>query len=305
MVELFMQPGGASLTSNHWLDACCFQTYQFISLLHTTTGLSWALTLPLTAFVIRTVFVTPLLLYSRRHRNRGAAIKPLVAAWGPILQHRVYKENAQLGPVACQKLFVQSFNDKRKELNSAFNVTNEAAWVPLLQLPVWLLAVETVRKMCGTRDGLLGLVAKNFRTNEGASETGEGISSALSVPIETGFQDGGALWFSNLLAPDPLLILPFMLSATIFANIALSQRQAAMQGLEPSKFGTRVTRVFQLVALAAGPATLQVPSAILVYWISSTTLAIAQNAIIDKALPRPLTVSLCKPVNKSYLAGRL
>ena len=40
-----------------------------------------------------------------------------------------------------------------------------------------------------------------------------------SVPLEDSLSTGGALWFSDLLAPDPFFILPTILSSAMFASI--------------------------------------------------------------------------------------
>ena len=283
-------------TLSSTIDACCSATHDTLIALHDATGLSWALTLPLAALLVRTTFVLPLDIWSRRNRNKTVLARPLLSAWRPIIQKRIYQENSQYGPHVTHKLFLQAMRSKRKELYGRLGIRTSAGYAPLLQLPVFLIAVETIRRMCGTSEGLLGLLAKSVSSGDAPMLDGEGapaVDAAIQVVdtnIEPSMATEGALWFPNLLSADPQLVLPFALSAALFTNIHLNKRQLAREGIEPSKWSERFTRSLQLVALAIGPATLSVPSALLVYWLSSSTSAIAVNLMLAKTMPRPLSV---------------
>ena len=274
------------------LDGCYVQTSEAMIALHSTTGLPWVLTLPLAALILRTLFVVPLELWARKHQNMATQTRPLQSAWSPIIQAKVRRENHNLPIDTQRKLALVQQRAKRKELYKSLGIKTYPAFAPLLQLPVWLIAIETVRRMCGTREGLLGLVTRTFTDTEGATD---GTGQVLSVvPVEPSLAFEGALWFPDLLVPDPQIALPFVLSALLFTNVTLGQRQQRSAGIEPTKWSTRITRIVKILALAVGPATLAMPSAVHVYWISSSASAILQHAMIRRLMPRPPTASPCK-----------
>lgn len=153
--------------------------------------------------------------------------------------------------------------------------------LPLVQLPVWLTAIEAVRAMCGAKSGLLGMV---FRSDNDLDAISGGIMKEISLATE------GALWFPDLLVPDPQLILPFMLSGAVLLNLS-NTRGGANQAV----WQKRMHRSMMAVAVALGPLTLQVPSAMLVYWISSSLLAYIQAMVLERAMPMPTPVKPCDP----------
>lgn len=160
----------------------------------------------------------------------------------------------------------------------------------MIQLPIWLTAIETIRKMCGTRTGLLGIIAASL--SSGTDTTGlEDGASIIGVQTEASFATEGALWFQDLLLPDPQMILPFMLSGAILLNLT----NAAPAGKKLSTFQRRLTNSLKIVGLAIGPLTLQVPSAMLVYWISSSMLAYTQALVLDRLMPVKPPVVAPKP----------
>lgn len=154
-----------------------------------------------------------------------------------------------------------------------------------LQFPVWLTAVEAVRKMCGKEVGLLGLM---FGT---AGETKEIQEAMRANGMELSLANEGALWFPDLLVPDPMLVLPFMLSGMMFLNLANTSAK------NPSVAQRRLMNTLKIVALAIGPLTLHIPSAMLVYWISSSSFALGQALILERLMPVKPPVTPCKPRN--------
>lgn len=157
------------------------------------------------------------------------------------------------------------------------------SYLPLAQLPVWLLAIETIRKMCGLQEGLLGIVSRGIFPNE------IDASSLTTVGLESAFATEGALWFPNLLLEDPEMYLPFMLSASILLNLSNAT------GPNAKPWQRRLTNSMRIVALAMGPLMLHVPSAMLVYWISSSLLAYIQARLLDWAMPVKSPVVPCRP----------
>ncbi|MCJ1301919.1 hypothetical protein MMC08_004720 [Hypocenomyce scalaris] len=285
-----------------FLDVCFDQVQTIITGLHSVSGLPWVATLPLTALIVRFAIVGPLSLVGHESQRRRLALQPLTNAWKHVIRREVMKEHAKLGPVACNQMAEARLRGKIRELYLRHECGSLRTFLPLLQLPIFLVVIETIRKMCGTHEGLLGLVtnALGDPVEKSGDDTLEGISQT-AASVEQSLSQEGALWFPNLLAPDPYLVLPFLLSASLFANIYYLGR--ANSGQTPSKWSKRLTGTMKIVALAIGPATLQVPSAMLLYWISSSLFAMGQNVLLDLYYPRQIPVTPCKPRSKQEWVG--
>ncbi|RFU23902.1 hypothetical protein B7463_g12434, partial [Scytalidium lignicola] len=269
-----------------FLDAAMTATHTLFEGLHSATGLPWAATIPLAALTIRTLFVLPISIYSRRSNQKQAQLSPLIAAWQHNLQKETMQKVGHLGPQAAQSEMLKKLRAKRKEIYGRWDCSQWKGFLPIVQLPIWLVAIETIRKMCGTRTGLLGMIAERFSSDAG--EKIPDIVGGVSFGIEESFAAEGALWFQDLLVPDPQLILPFALSGVIFLNLG-------GRGANQSRWQKRLTTSLKIVALAIGPLTLQIPSGMLLYWISSTSFAYIQARILDKVMPVKPPVVPCKP----------
>ncbi len=146
--------------------------------------------------------------------------------------------------------------------------------------------------MCGANRGVLGMMMGSDVDPATSTLTADGVLSKLDVlvPLDPSLAVEGALWFPNLLVGDPGLILPFVLSGSLLLN--------ALGGHKPVNLGkwqTRLTRVIATTALMIGPVMINVPSALLVYWIGSSLSAYVQNLLLDIFMPIPKPVEPCKP----------
>ena len=275
-----------------FLEPALVATHDLFETLHTASGLPWVASLSLGALTLRTVFTTPLSLYSRRVLQQQAALKPLLQAWKHKITHQVMAESRSLGPYECEKRIKSAVRKKGTELYKRWKCPSWKLWLPVGQIPVFLVAIETIRRMCGTHEGLLGLAVKQFRpSSEVAPETtrAEAVDSlratdGTAVSMEDSFSWEGGLWFHDLLAPDPLLILPFILSGTLLASISVGT-WSRLDKERQSVFQRRLSNSLKVIALLMVPATLQVPSAMLVYWISSSFFALCQAVLLDRLMP--------------------
>jgi inner membrane protein COX18 len=164
----------------------------------------------------------------------------------------------------------------------------------LAQLPVFLATMEAIRGMAGAHQGWWGMISSFGNVEAGVEGTGavltaDGLVKTALVPVESAFATEGALWFPNLLLPDPQFVLPFLLSGAILVNIF---------GHRPAQMGvwqTRLTRNMGVVALAIGPIMLHVPSALVFYWLSSSMLAYGQSVLLERLMPIQKPVTPCQP----------
>lgn len=193
-----------------------------------------------------------------------------------------------LGPNVAEQALLKAMNKKRVELYKRWGCGMWKNFLGFVQLPVFLSVMEALRRMSGSREGILGMLpGTNAVVNTpGAVDgvlTGDGlVVEALRIPVETSLATEGMLWFPDLLAADPHLVLPFALSATILLNVFGGTRG---QDLALPTWQMRMKRGIGFVALLIGPIMLHVPSALLVYWISSSGLAFIQAMILERVMP--------------------
>jgi len=303
----------------HWqsgLEAAIEGTQNLIVQLHTATHLPWFLSIPLTAFSVGVIFRLPIKIYTQRILQRRAEFDPLLQAWNARIQQDIYQE--QKGKViallASKKLSeVKKRQDKvLKRIYRKLGLQTWKLYSGILSFPLWLLAIDGVRRLCGGPRGLLG-----FLITGASSDTESGAAAATTTVVDPSLMVEGCLWFPDLTASDPYHILPFALSATLLWNILPSTREqlidrfrtatgrpplrAAAQGqaqalasLNDAKvaWSQRMTSTLHLsligIAALVGPVTMDLPAALHLYWIASSTT----NAFVLRALTKLMPVKL-------------
>ncbi|KAI4129191.1 MAG: hypothetical protein LQ338_002350 [Usnochroma carphineum] len=304
-----------------FLDTCLSETHTLLTGLHAATGLSWAATLPLTALLVRVVLVVPVTTYVHLVNRRRLEHQPLIQAWAHVYRDQVMREHAAEGPAACQKLVSEKLLRKSAELYKKTGTQRWKTVLGYLQLPVWLTIIETIRRMCGIEEGLLGMIRSRFFGNQPdnlllneeensskstSSEPGlmteemqvslpestvmpHDMVGAPLIPVESTLATEGAFWFPNLLIPDPHVMLSFILSASLLTHIFYQEYHARIRGWRPSAFQSGVGFVYKIGALAIGPFTLSFPSAIHLYLISTSVFGLANTILLRRFMPVPAT----------------
>ncbi|MCJ1416888.1 hypothetical protein MMC32_003227 [Xylographa parallela] len=284
------------------LDICMTQAHNVFTTIHSFTGLPWVLSLPLTAFLVRLCLITPLNIYSHQTIRRQSTLQPLLFAWARPVALRIAQEHGIQGGANQEKRLKKELEHKRSELYRRFGIKRWMVFAPLINFPVWLVFMETIRRMCGTQEGLLGLIAKAFEQPKG-DKTTVAISpvkaDVIAPYIEPSMAFEGGLWFPDLLVPDPMLILPFALSACFFATIVQQDRRALSRSGVLSKWQIRRSRISKCIVLAIGPLTLHLPSAMLIYWMASSLTILGQTILIEYVLPIPPAVMPSGPKQRS------
>ncbi|XP_014899685.1 mitochondrial inner membrane protein OXA1L [Poecilia latipinna] len=115
--------------------------------------------------------------------------------------------------------------------------------VPLVQAPVFISFFIALRKM-----------------------------AYLPVPS---LQTGGVLWFTDLSAADPFYILPFAVTGTMFFILELG----AESGIDNPNLRTMKT-VFRIMPLIILPLTINFPTAVFTYWLTSNCFSLGQVALL-------------------------
>lgn len=121
--------------------------------------------------------------------------------------------------------------------------------VPLVQAPVFISFFIALRKM-----------------------------AYLPVPS---MQTGGLLWFSDLTAADPFYILPLAVTGTMFFILELG----AESGIDNPNLRAMKT-VFRIMPFIILPLTINFPTAVFTYWLTSNCFSLGQVALLKHPLVR-------------------
>ena len=257
---------------------------------HSLTGLPWVCSIPLCAALVRVVVATPLQIYSKIQARREQAVRPLYQSWD--IHHRKQSGKRWL-PYPHAPLSIDAQREIRNAaerdklgVRKAIGPVPYWSYINFLQLPIWITVMEGVKDICGHESSLLRFILSLFN-----GWSAEGALNALPMSVEPSLANEGALWFRNLLAADPLHILPVVLSATIFYNIRRGWKAPPLKDLADLPWpmmvqrgsGTVLKNVLSGFVLWLGYAVFPgMPAALLVYWISSTNVASLQTALLDK-----------------------
>lgn len=294
------------------LEPVLLGAHSALETVHSLTGTPWALTLPLSALLVRLTLVLPFTIYQRKLLRRQLSLAPLTLGWSHVIKKQTYMEVGHKGPEKATAIMNKNVKAKQNEILKRWGCQRwKTAAIPFAQLPIWLAMTETLRRMCGTSEGLFGMFIHRLeefglmRSDSPTSTTDSIVDDLISTAgpqtlvQEAGFANGGILWFPDLLVADPHIALPFILSATMLLNI-FGKTRLNQQGPR-SQWQVRLQRSLGVVALVVGPLTMHVPSGMLVYWISSASLGYLQAIVLDQVTPLPKGVHQLKP--KAPLMG--
>ena len=277
--------------------------------------LPWYAVLPLGAATVRFVLM-PITLWSRELQRKQLSLFPLIHAWRHAMRRRIMRSATagRMSPTVVQRTEMKLVRQKRKELYKQFGCQAWKNYLPVLpQFGLFLVMIESIRGLVGAKEGILRMAFGNdaawLKAPEGLSQAGEKLEQAVvglvdKIPLDPSLTTEGMLWFTDLTAPDPQLLLPFILSATIFANMIPKRSFNLTRAPSASPPGPKVElplaqrvlrRLMMAFALAIGPLTLGMPSGLLLYWISSSSLGLLQSLGLDLLRPLPKSVSPCKP----------
>jgi inner membrane protein COX18 len=274
-----------------WINEALDASAGLIHGVHNITGLPWVASIPLTALLVRTLVGLPLQMYTRVHARRGRDILPLKQAWANWADSR--KKQLGGGPLSKQPRMEidREYHDKIKFVHKRWGISATARFAPVLQLPVWIMLMESIRGMSGNKNGLVPWLLSLI---EGDQEATDAAVNSLHLIVEPTFANEGALWFPDLLAGDSTGILPAVLAASILLNVqagwkATSRAELAdmpkMEMYRAASFnGIRL--LIQILALNVGVSAYlyEMPVALLIYWISSSSIATLQTYILEKKM---------------------
>ncbi|KAF7716252.1 Uncharacterized protein PECH_005009 [Penicillium ucsense] len=252
----------------------------------------------MTALLVRTVVGLPLQIYTKYNARRERDIAPLKQAWATWASAE--KEKQLRGASTLTKALRNGdinkhFRERLQVLNRDWRISLLYRYLPIVQLPVWIVFMESIRGMSGNKNGLLPWLLSLV---EGGNEA----TNSLHLTVEPTFATEGALWFPDLLVGDSTGILPALLTASILLNVQTGWKMTPRADIADmprremfQAFSKNGLRVFiQVLALNVGLSSwfYDMPSALMIYWISSSNIATLQNLFLEKNLftkpPMPL-----------------
>ncbi|CAG8978647.1 hypothetical protein HYALB_00009463 [Hymenoscyphus albidus] len=274
-----------------FLETFIAPTHTLFEGVHSLTGLPWAYSIPLTAIVIRSFITLPISMYTRRIQQRRAERLPLLSAWTIRLHREVMAQSGHLGPAAAQAALFKKLGKQRAEMLQRAGIETWKIFLPVLQLPVFLIVIETLRMMSGTDIGLLGTLVSSF----GSSYSIPFLSaiSSLTAWYEPTLATEGMMWFKDLTAADPEGRLSYILSGAMLMNVLHFGKHEAEK--LPLPVGVqRLNRSLVVICCLIGPLLSSTPSGILIYWISSSVCSKIQASVLARTMPVRI-IAPCKP----------
>ena len=262
------------------------ETHALISGVHNVTGLPWAASIPLVAFLVRVFVLFPTSLYCHRILVRWWRLYPRFIETRTAIEKKVRQEHGNKSPGVRQMLLNGELSIACDDLIKQNGAQHWKSYILWIKVPVWLTMVETLRRMTGTEEGILALIGKSLARLEGKQNT-ELSKTDQVIPIEPSLASEGMLWFDNLMIPDPTNILTCALSGITYImysnTTGISRKPPPWASVERAhqveSSNLRLIKYKKIGALLIGPATLMFPSAILLYWFSSVlaTVVVAEH----------------------------
>lgn len=287
-------------TSSTILDLALDGSTAFIHGVHTVSCLPWVASIPLTAVLVRTFVGLPIMLYSRLHRHREKKLSPILSAWVKRYaeihssQHRDITGLKTVTRAEAKKNALLDIRKRTAELHKRWGVSGKHKAISFLQIPVFIALMESLRGMSGNNKGIIAWLSSLIESQDPAS-----AANSLHLTIEPTLANEGALWFPDLLAGDPTGVLPVFLTASILGNVLMGWKVRPWKEIpflpktemykQISFTGLRAFVIVFTCYIGFASFVQEMPTALMLYWITSTNLATLQTWILDNKVFSPVT----------------
>lgn len=270
----------ASTPNRTVFDSIIPFTHDIFQAIHSVTGLPWGLTIPLASVLAKLAISVPLQVASLRSVQRQKELSPLLFTWQNKFRYDLLKEEKKTGirkggEEATKQVALQ-LTGKRDEIYKRHRIYPRLKYAPLLQLPIWLCFMDTLRCMCG--------LESRFPT-----------TTETLVHQEPGFETGGILWFENLLADDSTLSVAtgiamlYITAGSTAIKDFMSDNQDQNKRPKRSYVQERLSEFMIMYALMIPIVAIieHIPSALMLYWFSGSLFAIIQRPLMERMLKMP------------------
>ncbi|KAK8095032.1 mitochondrial export translocase protein [Apiospora hydei] len=306
---------------------------------HAATGLPWAAVIPLIAVSVNAVFRLPFSAYSQKLLQRRKRVEPLLQAWRErVIKDVVVRERTD--PAKAKAKVEDRLKTIQRRVYSALGLRQWRFYLSLTSFPVWLLALDGIRRVCGGQKGvLLGLLTgeKSLEAGSAAGQAGADASSAAAVAtpttggpvaqsisaavdttipeitsaastavgpttsaVDPSLATEGMLWFTDLTVADPYHILPVALVGMLMLNL-IPKNQAARSAILGSGLYRGVIYVMPLGTFVL----MDMPAALHLYWLSSAAAHFVFGQILNRMMPldqKP--IEKCKGISSMVISPK-
>lgn len=268
----------ARRAASSWIDEPVSLCESVLANVHAATGMPWWATIVTVAFAMRAAVTLPLAVYVQRASARGQLAAEEQRQIEPELVQQVALESKSKG--LSFEAFEAALASARHSAMRAIHRRHRAYMplqlgragpqipfpvpflLPWAQVPLFVSMSMALRRM--TAFPLLFL-------------------ATAGAPV-AGMTSEGALWFTDLAAPDPLhLAFGVAIGFTSLVNIEFVELSATRQR---SRFGRTLTNALRGLALLAVPVAGMVPSAVSLYWLASSLYGLGQSVVLRQARVR-------------------
>ncbi|XP_064272352.1 cytochrome c oxidase assembly protein COX18, mitochondrial isoform X1 [Passer domesticus] len=205
------------------------------------------------AALLRTAVTLPLAAQQGRLLAKLENLQPEIKELAQCLRHEVSVRGKQLGwsEKVARSHFARNMRRIVTELYIRDNCHPFKATLLLwVQVPMWV-CVSLALRNCSV--------------------------GALGSAVQEQFSSGGALWFTDLTAPDSTWILPVSLG---LVNLLVVEIFASQTKMPVSRIRKIVTNFFRTVSVVMIPIAATVPSSMALYWLSSSLVGLSHNLLL-------------------------
>ncbi|KAI5860414.1 hypothetical protein GGS23DRAFT_236072 [Durotheca rogersii] len=300
--------------------------------IHSLTHTPWFLTIPLVALGVSLFGRLPFHVYTRRIEQRRRKFNIILQAWVGRIGRDIQAEGVP--PELREKEMTARYKRTVTRIYRALGLQEWKLYAGILGFPFWIVAIDSVRRLCGGPRGMLGSLLTGHESDTAA--TSAHASAAADAPAaspaallpDPSIAVEGCLWFPDLTVPDPYHVLPAALSVVMVANLLPKTRAGLrkLYGLNPpgpppttpsgaprppvvstpsTLRRNNVQHSLILVAALAGPLTAGLPAALHLYWLSSSVAAWATARALARLMPlHGTTLQRCTGVENFAIRPR-
>ncbi|KAI9595353.1 60Kd inner membrane protein-domain-containing protein [Syncephalis fuscata] len=179
------------------------------------TACPWWATLMIGTVVVRTLFTLPIAIAQQRSTARLLGLQPMLKAWQETLAR-------QLGREARDQRWHFAYYEQQLQRRFRRKV-NEIYWqqrchpamgiaAMMIQIPLFISMSLAVRRLCHQPIPWLEAYFNNSDSND----------RVATVALEMAQPEAGLLWWTDLTAIDPTLVLPVVIGLVHLANVELN-----------------------------------------------------------------------------------
>ncbi|OAA74810.1 mitochondrial export translocase Oxa2 [Akanthomyces lecanii RCEF 1005] len=265
-------------------------------------GVPWYLTIPLVALGINLSVRLPMQLYMQSLDRKRSAIKPLVVAWSVRHAGRPFP-----GPLERKKMHVAKETEKsRKRLYKAWGVPLWKQFIPLSSMLPFVIVSEALRRLSGV--SMFDSAAAAAAAGTGAGS--EVVAQVSATALDSSLQTGGCLWFTDLIATDPYMGLPFLcsglLAANLFSRMGIKQwRDTIMERPSVDTASQRLLRGLLRLTIFVPLMPLcftYLPASVFLYWAANFAFQLVNVNFVRRVLPERKRILNWKPIEPKLIS---